>query len=144
MISKQPTQVRGSCFPFEAMTSEAQSRVSAQVMQRITARRMAHVRTAATLYGLTTLLGMVLLVPAISYTVSLAQESGFMSYISLLVSDGADLLSWWRPFVLSVLESAPIVGTVLVLAAILVCGYSIPRLIADINRIKSHNRHAIL
>jgi len=141
MNFNQPKQVSISYFPFEVMTSEAEQRLASRVMQRISARRLAKARFAATLYGVTTILGVILVVPAISYTISLAEQSGFMSYLSLIVSDGASLASTWKPFVLSLLESAPVVGTVLVLASVLVFGYSLMKLVSDINLIKSY-RHA--
>jgi hypothetical protein len=143
MNSKQPTQVRGSYFPFEATASDAERRIADAVMQRIAARRLAKARTAASLYGFTAILGVGILIPALSYTASLAQESGFTSYLSLVASDGTSVISYWKPFVLSVVESAPIVGSALVLVALLVLGYSLMRLVSDITTIKSH-RHAIL
>ena len=143
MNPKQPTQVRSSYFPFEAAASGAESRIADIVMQRIAARRLAKARTAAALYGSTTLLGIGLLIPAVSYTVSLAQQSGFTSYLSLLASDGTSIISYWKPFTLSVVESAPIIGSALVLAALLVAGYSLMKLVSDITTIRSH-RHAIL
>ena len=143
MNSKQPTQVSGSYFPFEALASGAESRIMETVMQRIAERRLAKARAAAGLYGFTALLGVGLLIPALSYTASLAQESGFTSYLSLLASDGTSIVSYWKPFMLSILESAPIMGSALVLAAVLVSGYSLMKLISDLTIIKTH-RHAIL
>lgn len=144
MNFNQPTQVRGSYFPFETMSSNMEKRITDEVMQRISHRRLAKARLAATLYGVTTILGIVLVVPAVSYTISLAEQSGFMNYLSLIVSDSAAMASAWKPFILSVLESAPVVGTVLVLASVLVFGYSLMKLTSDINRIKSYHRHANL
>src|SRR3954469_4736282 len=104
MNLKQPTQVRDSYFPFGALSSTAEARIAGTVMQRISRRRLAKARTAAILYGVTTILGVALIIPAISYTISLAQQSGFTSYLSLIISDGASLASSWKPFILSVLE----------------------------------------
>lgn len=139
-----PQSGSGFYFAFGAEPSpQTADRLADQVMERITTDRLRRARTAAWLYALSTALGAVLLIPAISYTYSFAVDSGFSDYLSLLATNGADLAGSWKAITLSLVESAPLVGSVLVLAALLVCGFCITRLVSDINRLK-HYRHAII
>lgn len=130
-------------FGAEGPSSDASSRLADAVMQRISAARLRQTRIAAGLYGLVSLLGLSLFVFSISYTYSFSLESGFSQYLSLIATEGANLAGSWKAVVLSIIESAPLMGTTLILAAILVSGFSFMRFMSDIKHIKSH-RYAIL
>ena len=55
---------------------------------------------------------------SISYLFSSLYESSFVNYLSLLFSDPDVVLMYWQQFVLSLLESLPVVGMVLSLVAL--------------------------
>ena len=98
-------------------------------------------RIAASLYGFAGLCGIVLIVPAFQYMAIGASQSGFLDYVSLATSDWANLAGSWKLLLMSLAESVPIVGSVLVLSALFVLVYSIKKLVRDINIINTY-RHA--
>lgn len=65
------------------------------------------------------LLSGVAVVASFQYLMNQTAQSGFSEYIAILFSDGGTLLSYWKEFLLSVAERAPIIGTALFLGAIL-------------------------
>lgn len=58
-----------------------------------------------------------------------ASQSGLTNYLSLLLSDGASILSYWQSYVLSVAESLPIIPITIVVASILIFVWSISSVI---------------
>lgn len=136
----------GSGFYFSFGTEPSQmtaNRMAETVMQKITEARFRRARLTAGLYGAASLLGLGLFISSISYTYSFALDSGFAQYLSLIATEGAGLAGSWKAVILSVLESAPLMGAMLILAAILVCGFSFMCLVSDIKNIKTY-RYAVL
>ncbi|WP_420266682.1 hypothetical protein [Candidatus Magnetominusculus dajiuhuensis] len=65
---------------------------------------------------------------AIIYIVNIikdAYQSGLFDYISLLFSDGASIISFWQSYVMSVVETLPIIPIAIVVASILVFVWSV-------------------
>ncbi len=67
------------------------------------------------------------LIPAIQYVTIEATHSGFMQYISLLVSDSSSIISNWKDFSLLIAESLPILGSIACITALFICTNSIYR-----------------
>ena len=58
------------------------------------------------------------LVPALRYAGQELSQSGFFDYLSLAFSDGGTVFAYWREFVLSLAESAPVFGIAIVLSVL--------------------------
>ncbi|KKU78576.1 MAG: hypothetical protein UY04_C0033G0012 [Parcubacteria group bacterium GW2011_GWA2_47_7] len=58
------------------------------------------------------------LVPLTSSAVTQAIESGFVDYASLALSDSAVILSYWKEFSITLIESLPILGITMILLAL--------------------------
>jgi hypothetical protein len=61
---------------------------------------------------------------SIKYMLQGLSQSGFYNYFSLLISDPDMMLTYWREFALSIVESAPFIGITILLAAIAVLMFS--------------------
>lgn len=61
----------------------------------------------------------VLFAQAIKWTVSRAAESGFADFFSLIFSDFRVLASYWQSYIMSLMETLPVLDFVLMAAAIL-------------------------
>lgn len=58
-------------------------------------------------------------VASFQYLARETAQSGFSEYFSILFSDGGTLLSYWKEFLISLAEQAPVFGATLFLGAIL-------------------------
>lgn len=89
-----------------------------RILARIAEVREASYRLHQRIFGALTVLSAVLVVPAALFGIKEVSSSAFGSYLSLLATDSGAALGNWKVFLLSLIESAPIVGTVLVLGAV--------------------------
>ena len=64
------------------------------------------------------------LVPALRYASQELSQSSFFDYLSLAFSDGGTVLAYWREFVLSLAESAPVFGIAMVLLVLFIASSS--------------------
>ena len=106
------------------------------VMERIARRRVSQKRWSIVTYSGLFLAAIGLLVPAWQYALERAAASGFADYLSLLTSDGFQLLGSWHALLLSLAESAPVLGLVAVLATAVAAIYSVRQLILNINDLR--------
>lgn len=104
------------------------------VMVRVNRRRLSRARIAAALHGLLSIAAIVALMPAYRYLASRAAASGFSAYLSLLEPDGSALAHSWQAFLLTLVESAPIAGFVLILGILLVLAYGARKTAGDLSR----------
>jgi hypothetical protein len=81
---------------------------------------MARARLHAALHGSLIVLAGIAFVPAISNLIVNASKSGFSSYISLAISDGGAMLGSWQSFILSVIETAPLLEMGAILGILLI------------------------
>ena len=102
------------------------------VMVRISSRRLQRARMAAAFHGTLVFATIIGFVPAFQYTVSQGAQSGFFEYFSLLASDGLNLAGSWQSFVLSLAQSAPIVGAIISLGIIAVFAYATRKIWSDV------------
>jgi hypothetical protein len=134
MITTTAPEGRDSYFSFES--------VADRVMARVARRRLILARLSAAGYGLLACACGGLLLLAASYTASIAAETGFSQYLSLVISNGADLAGSWSSLMLSVVESAPVMGALALLASLVLMGVALVRLVHGISRARSY-RHAL-
>jgi ABC-type microcin C transport system permease subunit YejE len=99
---------------------EPSSGLVSAILGRIERARVMRARLHASLHGMFILAAVIAFVPTINSLMASAAQSGFSGYISLISSDGIAMLGSWKSFILSVVETAPIleIGIVLALAFI--------------------------
>jgi hypothetical protein len=87
------------------------------------AKRQAQVRRA--LWGAFSGVSFVAFIAGGYYAANAANASGFTSYFSLIFSDGTTAASLWREVGLSLVESLPLLGTLIVIGSIAAMLWSI-------------------
>lgn len=85
------------------------------VMARIELARRRQAQIRAGLFAVFACASGTLLVPVLEYTSGQLYASGFYEYLSLAFSDRTLVLTYWREFVLSLVESLPSLALVLLL-----------------------------
>ena len=65
-----------------------------------------------------------------------AYQSGLSEYLSLLISDGVSIASYWQTYTMSVVESLPIVPITMVIASIWIFVWSINTIIENYKNTK--------
>ena len=107
---------------------EAPAGLCEAIMARIAyaQRRAAQLRTG--LFGALALASGVALVPAFQYAAQQFYASGFYDYLSLLSTDSGFILTYWREFGLSLVESLPSLALLLLLPIACALAYSLYRL----------------
>ena len=80
-------------------------------------------------------------IPVIQHAVSSANESGFSSYFSLILSDWSYLLTSWRELTMTLIESFPVLSSVGLVALILIFVYSLSKSMLYIKTIKTYHHH---
>lgn len=103
-------------------------------------QKMVSVRRHAFVFALSALCSAVALVPIFQITQSGMKESGFMQFFSLLFSDFGIITANWQGYILTILETIPIMKFVALLAIILVFLESLKILTRDI-KIISHSKN---
>lgn len=93
--------------------------LESRIITRIRRASILKARIRLALSSCGTVIAGALVLPAYSYTASELAESGFGSYASLILSDGAMLTAFWKEFGLTLLESFPILGVTMLCAAVL-------------------------
>ena len=106
------------------------------VMTRIARRRQIRARISMAIHGLFSIGAIIALVPAYQYLSGSASASGFSAYLSLVASDGSLLAHSWQAFALTLAESAPIAGCVLVLGILITLAYGATKTAGDWGRMR--------
>jgi hypothetical protein len=97
---------------------ECPSALAGRIFNAIERARRRQARLKLALFGGIALCSFVAFVPAWNYFVNDFYQSGSYQYLSLIFTDGATLLSSWKVFSLSVVESFPYLSATGVLGAI--------------------------
>jgi len=82
------------------------------------------------------ILSLVGLVPAFKILSSDLAHSGFYEYLSLTFEGGGVIISYWKELSLSIVESIPVMSTLLTLSLLFVCLLSLKYLTRQIIRNK--------
>jgi hypothetical protein len=112
-------------------TVEPPQGLYAAVMLRIhlAQRRAAQMR--AGLFAVVALASGAALVPVLGYTINQLYTSGFYDYLSLIFSDNSLVLTYWREFGLSLIESLPSLALLLLLPVAAALVWSLMRLVKN-------------
>jgi hypothetical protein len=104
----------------ELPTVRAPRALKERILARIAEATERTLRLYRFLFGAISLASVALMVPAASFAIREFSRSAFASYFSLFFSDSGMAIANWKELVLSLAESAPMVGITLTLAAVFV------------------------
>ena len=96
-----------------------------RVLAHIIATQNADARLKRLVWGSISAISFVLFATSTVYAINAYSGSSFASYFSLIFSDMGSVSLWWKELGLSLLESLPILGTMLVLGSIFLVLWSI-------------------
>lgn len=121
---------------------------SADLLNNITTAIHQRQKLAASKYKIFLLLlgvigSLMALVPAWQLTKTTMTESGFIQFASLMFSDAKLMGIYWQSFLFSLLESIPIVGSLMLLAVTFVFFKSLTLLINNFKTIYHHSSKVI-
>ena len=102
----------------------ASVRISTGVMNRVHHTRLIRARIRFAIHGTITLGASLTLVPTIHYAITEASQSGFTEYLSLALSDSSTVFNNLKIFSLSIIESAPMIGSIACLTILAIIIYS--------------------
>jgi hypothetical protein len=115
-------------------------RIINTVMKRVERSRIIRARISAATNGLVAILSLAAFVPAIGYLMGTASQTGFFTYASLLISDTGSVAHSWNTFLVSIADSAPLMGIIAVVTVVLVLAASARSLVNSMA--SSRMRHA--
>lgn len=113
-------------------TIEPPQGLHAAILARIGLAKRRAAQLRAGLFGAVALVCGTVLVPALEYTGNQLYASGFYEYLSLISSDNSLLLTYWREFGLSLVESLPSLALLLVLPTVVALVWSLARLVKNV------------
>jgi hypothetical protein len=98
---------------------------SARLTEAVNHRIRRYIRIRKTLFGGISIASFLATIPSAYYAYKLWAESDFISYASLLISDSRYVLGNITDYILSIVSTAPISSTILVLAAVCIFAASL-------------------
>ena len=101
------------------------------IMARVDLAKRRAAKMRAGLFGVVALVSAGALVPALQYTANQLYASGFNDYLSLMLSDHTLVLTYWREFGLSLIESLPSLALLLLLPIAVALVWSLVRLVRN-------------
>ena len=110
-------------------TLEPKSGLYRAILERVALAKRRSARLHAGLFGALAIISGVALVPAMQYAAQQFYASGFYDYLTLISSDNNFVLTYWREFSLSLVESLPSLALLLVLPITFVLVYSLRRVV---------------
>ena len=111
----------------DQINNQTYKRIESNVMLRIEHSRLNRARLFLTLHISSIVIALLAFIPVIKSFVNASSQSGFSTYLSLFSSDWSYALASWKDFGLSLVESMPIIETVLIVALILVIANALRR-----------------
>ena len=115
--------------------------LSARVLLSIQAEKQRIACIRLYLFGTVSAVSFVALFPALQYTFSEIASSGFNDYASLIFSDTASLLPYWKEFTLSLVETLPVFGLIISLGLVFVLLESLRNTIKNMNNL--HHQYGL-
>ncbi|HEV8666466.1 MAG TPA: hypothetical protein VN665_01280 [Candidatus Paceibacterota bacterium] len=106
------------------------------IMSRIDLAKRRAAKTRAGLSGLVAILSGAALVPVAEYTAQQFYASGFYDYLSLLLSDHTLVMTYWREFGLSLVESLPSLAILLFVPIAVALVWSLMRLVKNVRTLR--------
>lgn len=104
---------------------EPRTAVGSVVIARIHRARLTRARIHASFHSFIVLATIISLVPAAQHLATTASDSGFLDFAALGLSDGVSVLGSWKAFLFTLIESAPVLETGIVLGLIVLAAYSL-------------------
>ncbi len=101
----------------ETSPTRAPAGLAERVLVAVSQAEAREIKMGRQIWGVLSLVSVAALAASSTYAVHVYAGSSFASYFSLIFSDLGSVTSWWRELGLSLLESLPILGTVLFLAS---------------------------
>ena len=118
---------KGQKLSIYLQTIEPAEGLYGAVMERIAYAKRRQARIRSGVFGALAIVSGAALVPAFQYTAEQFYASGFYDYFTLVFSDRGFVLTYWRQFSLSLIESLPSLALLLVLPIVGLLVYSIRR-----------------
>ena len=97
------------------------------VHMRISALERRSARVRAALFGFLSIVSLAALVPAVQYAAQQFYVSGFYDYATLMFSDSSLVVTYWREFGLSLMESLPSLALLLLIPIVAMLLWSLKR-----------------
>lgn len=97
------------------------------VHMRISALERRAARIRMTIFGILSLVSLAALVPALQYTAEQFYVSGFYDYTKLIFSDSSLVVTYWREFGLSLVDSLPSLALLLLIPIVALLIWSLKR-----------------
>jgi len=119
--------------------NQTYKRIETTVMFRIEKSRLNRARLFLTLHISSVVIALFAFIPVIKSFVSASSQSGFSTYLSLFSSDWSYALASWKDFGLSLIESLPIIETVLIVGLLLIIANALRRGVGYMPTL--HNKH---
>lgn len=104
----------------QAPSADLAQRIETEIL-RIEAGRA---RRKAYSFAVLTIVALAAFVPALQYALGQTSQSGLYEYMSLFVSDSGYVFAHMREVMMTIVESVPLTGIVLTLAALLITAYA--------------------
>ncbi|HTK33577.1 MAG TPA: hypothetical protein VL335_03510 [Candidatus Paceibacterota bacterium] len=114
--------------------------ISVSIMSRVHKAQIIRIRIRAGIHTSLVIATVSALAPAGQQMLTKAHNSGFFEYASLGMSDSASMISSWKTYAFTIIESAPILETGLVLGLVLVGAYSLRRSASYFSRLSREHR----
>ena len=119
---------------FQKVKYEPEANLSGNIWRKIIARDNLTVRFKLWAFGFAGLASLGGLIPVFKILFADFVRSGFFEYFSLIFSDTGSILSSWKEFVSSLMESLPVVSVVLTLSLLFICFLSLRYLMKQIGK----------
>ena len=107
--------------------NQTYKRIETKVMIRIEQSRLNRARLYLTLHISSVLVALFAFIPVVKSFANASSQSGFSTYLSLFSSDWSYALASWKDFSLSLVESMPIIETVLIVGLLLIIANALRR-----------------
>ncbi|MFA6554653.1 MAG: hypothetical protein WCS89_04085 [Candidatus Paceibacterota bacterium] len=108
---------------------EPSPKLAFSIMEKITKYETRHFRIRVALHSILTIGTSLAFIPTISYFGEGLSQSGFSSYMSLIISDSSYVMSHFGNLVLSVATSWPVLASIIVLGLTIILINSIRRIV---------------
>lgn len=109
------------------------------ILNRIAAKEQHAAQFRFATFGSIALGSLVGSVPAFMYLLQSFSQSGMYHYSSLLISDSDGISQYWQEFLLSIIESLPVLAVVIFLSAVGIFLWSLVRAGGDIRNLRRAN-----
>lgn len=112
-----------------------------KIMARIQEeRRLLTIKRRITIFSLGVVGSAVALIPTFKMVQTGLYESGFLYFFSLIFSDFGTVVSYWQNFIMSLLETLPVINLVILLIIIFIFMESLKFLVKDVKIIFTATR----